>query len=255
MLRHDSMGGPMSWLRHVLVLLATAALLVAPHLLSPSVATQAHSVRAAAPSAVEVRQLIQGVVVDQFGRPVDDVDVFAARPGGERVATAKTYASAWADGPQHGYFYLPLDQAGRGTYVLTISKDGYRTVELGRHEISRRHQKISLGEVEIEKVLPSTTTSASLARSAVTTKDRGAVVVAVATKATKRPGGVVEVREGETVVGTATLKPGNQGAVAVTLAKLGKGGHVLRAYYLGTQDLAPSSSKRPVTLVVTKSRK
>ena len=42
---------------------------------------------------------------------------------------------------------------------------------------------------------------------------------------------------------------------AVTLAKLGKGGHVLRAYFLGSDDLAPSSSKQSVTLVVSKPRR
>ena len=34
-----------------------------------------------------------------------------------------------------------------------------------------------------------------------------------------------------------------------------KGGHVLRAYFLGSEDLAASSSKRPVTLVIGKPKK
>ena len=87
------------------------------------------------------------------------------------------------------------------------------------------------------------------------TKARGAVVVTVATKATKNPAGAVEVREGSKVVGEASLKANNRGSVTVVLDKLGKGGHVLKAYFLGSDTLAPSASKQPITLVVVKSRK
>jgi hypothetical protein len=244
----------MTWLRNLAALAAGAALLLTPHLLSPSAATS-HSATsvAVAPARAATEPLVQGVVTDQFGNFVDGVTVRATRSGGAAAASAETYASVWADGPQHGYFYLEVGRTG--TYTLTLAKNGYETVEYDEVMVTRRGQKLSLGEIQIEKVLASTSTNAMLTRRAVATRDRASLVVAVTTKATQKPTGEVEVREGNKVVGSVVLKPGHRGNATVTLTKLGKGGHVLRAYFLGSEDLAPSSSKRPVTLVIGKSKK
>lgn len=236
----------MSWLRNVLALFATAALLFAPHLLPASIATQSTSYPVA--TAKVAKPLVQGVVVDQFGRYVDGVQVRVTLPNGKPVAAAESYASEWEDGPQHGYFFA---ETGRGTFTVTLSKSGYETVEYDDIEVTRRGQRVSLGEIQIDKVLAATSTTAALARQG----NRAAVVVAVTTKATNKPTGVVEIREKNKVVGSASLKAGNRGTLLVSLGKLGKGGHVLRAYFLGSTDLAPSSSKRPVTLVVGKPKK
>lgn len=241
----------MSWPRATAALFTAAALLITPQVL-PASAAPSHSVRAAAPSAVSPVPLIQGVVADQFGENVDGVTVRATK-GATTVASAETYASKWASGPQHGYFYLEVGKPG--TYTVTLSKKGYETVKYTGIEVTGRKQRLSLGEIGIEKSPEPTTTSAALVSRNVSTKARGAVVVTVASKATKTPTGAVEVREGNKVVGSAELKSGNKGTVTVTLGKLGKGGHVLKAYFLGSKSLLPSVSKQPITLMVVKSRK
>jgi len=243
----------MSWFRPFVAFAAGVTLLVTPHIPPASAATNAGSVRAVAAAELAPAPLIQGVVTDQFGRYVDDVKVQATRADGTRAATSLSYASARADGPQHGYFFLEVGRVGR--YTVTLSKDGYESVRYDDVQVVRRNQKLALGEIEIEKVLAATSTNATLTERATPSNERATVVVAVTTKATPKPTGVAEIREGRNVVGTAVLKAGNRGTVTVTLMKLGKGAHVLRAYFLGSQDLAASSSKRPVTLVIVKPRK
>lgn len=229
-------------------LLTAGAILVGAH----SLAAEAASVPddAVAPSRAVVKPLIQGVVVDQDGRPVDGVKVQALREDGTPQSSAETYASDREDGPQHGYFFVEVAQ---GPFRVTLSKDGYRTVEYDAGTITRPRQRLSLGEIEITKLAASTTT-ASLARDTVTTKDRGAVRVTVASKATGRPTGDVEVREGRTVVGTATLTRSGKGSVTVTLDRLAKGNHTLRAHFLGTDALRASISGELTLHVVRKKR-
>lgn len=242
----------MSWPRVTAALFTGAALLLAPQVLPASASTTHTAVHAAKPTKPSPAPLIQGVVADQFGDHVDDVTVRATK-GATAVASAVTYASAWASGPQHGYFFLEVGKPG--TYTVTLSKKGYETVTYTRIQVTGSKQRVSLGQIEIEKSPEPTTTSAALVSRNVTTKGRGAVVVTVATKATKSPLGTVEVREGSKVVGAAQLRAGNRGTVTVALGKLGKGGHVLKAYFLGSDSLAPSAAKQPITLVVVKSRK
>ncbi|GAA4362496.1 carboxypeptidase-like regulatory domain-containing protein [Nocardioides caricicola] len=241
----------MSWLRTTAALLTGAVLLV-PQVL-PASASTTHSALPAAPAAkVSPVPLVQGVVADQFGNFVDGVMVRATK-GGTAVASAETYASKRASGPQHGYFFLEVGKPG--TYTVTLSKKGYETVTFSGIEVKRPRQKVSLGAIEIEKTPEPTTTSAALVSRSVTTKARGAVVVKVAAKATKSPVGEVEIREGDKVVGSADLRASGRGTVTVVLGKLGKGGHVLKAHFLGSDTLAPSASKQAITLVVVKARK
>ena len=111
----------MSRRRTVAVLVAAAAaFLVAPHALPAQAAT--HHDRAAAPAPATAHPLIQGVVVDQNGKPVDDVSVEAVKPDGTVQASALTYASNRPGGPQHGYFYLEVT---KGTYTLALSRSEY----------------------------------------------------------------------------------------------------------------------------------
>lgn len=241
----------MSWLRSTAALAVGAALVLTPQVLPASASTKDTAVAVAKPSRPSPAPLVQGVVADQFGNFVDGVMVKATK-GATAVASAETYASAWASGPQHGYFYLEVGKPG--TYTITLAKKGYETVKYTGIEVARPKQKVSLGEIEIEKSPEPTTTSAALVSRNVSTKARGAVVVTVASKATKTPAGSVEVREGNKVVGSGEIKAANKGVVTVALGKLGKGGHVLKAYFLGSDTLEASASK-PITLMVIKSRK
>lgn len=225
---------------------ALAALVVAPQALPASASTGAS---AAAPVQRAGGALIQGVVTDQFGRPVDDVQVQATKADGTPAASALTYASDREDGPQHGYFFLEVT---KGSYTLTLSKNGYRDA-VYEAQVTKRGQHVSLGEIEIRRLLADTKTSASLEDGTVTTRQNGEVDVTVTSRATGKPTGDVEVREGRHVVGEGQLRSRDKGHVSIELDKLGKGQHELKAYYLGSSTLKESSSKS-VTLTVKKSK-
>ena len=194
--------------------------------------------------------LIQGVVVDQFGAYVDDVKVQAIKGDGTPAASALTYASKRKDGPQHGYFFL---EVGRGTYTLKLTREGYKPLVLDDVRVEKARQKVSLGETEIKKDLLASRTDAALAQKKVTTKQTGVVTVTVSAKGVK-PTGDVEIREGRDVVGGGQLKAGNGGRLTITLDRLPKGAHDLKAVYLGSRSVKGSSSQT-ITLTVVKARR
>ncbi|HYF72477.1 MAG TPA: Ig-like domain repeat protein [Nocardioides sp.] len=222
-----------------------AALLVAPQVLPASAAPQAGV--AVAPARAG-QALIQGVVVDQFGTPVDGVEVQATKADGTPTASALTYASDREDGPQHGYFFLEVT---RGTYTVTFTRSGYKTLVLDDLQVAKG-RKLSLGETEIEKKLIESKTSAALAQKKITTKQNGVVTVTVSANGVK-PTGDVEIREGREVVGTGRLKTGDKGVITIGLDRLPKGAHDLKAVYVGSRSVKASSSPT-VTLTVTKAR-
>lgn len=233
-------------------LAAAGAVLAAPHLLPANAAPAPDPVRAVV-AATHRPPLIEGVVTDQLGREVDDVSVEATRGhAATPSASALTYASDQEGGPQHGYFFLEVGK--KGSYTVTLSKRGYRTETYGPIRIRRLGQTVDLGEVEIVR-LYSTTTSASLERRVVTTRQHGIVDVRVRTSATKRPTGVVVVREGRHVIGRDAVRRGDRGAVTVALPRLPMGNHVLRAYFLGNDDGLRPSSSPGLTLVEKKGRR
>lgn len=196
--------------------------------------------------AAPIRPLIQGVVVDQGGRYVDDVQVLAVRPDGTVAASALTYASARPDGPQHGYFFLAVGR--RGNYTVTVAKQGYRDADLGSHHVTRRGV-VSLGEVTLEKVREPSTTRLSLADSSVRPDQRAEVSVEVDTAATASPTGPVTLYIDGRKHATMTLRGSHRGALDVTLPKLGRGDHVVKATWGGSLYVEGSSS-RSVTLRV-----
>ncbi|HEU5037552.1 MAG TPA: Ig-like domain repeat protein [Nocardioides sp.] len=239
----------MSRRRIAAALAACGVLLVVPHAL-PAQAAAPHAHRADAPARAEVHPLIQGVVVDQAGNPVDDVQVQATKGDGTQQASALTYASERADGPQHGYFFLEVT---KGTYTLTLSKQGYKTVQYDAGVITKPRQKISMGEIVIKKAAAATTTKGSLKKATVNTKQRGQATVTVTSKGAK-PVGDVEVREGKRVVGEGTLRKSDGGSVTIMLDKLPKGAHDLKAYFLGGSAFKASASTS-FTLTVVKARR
>ncbi|GAW48784.1 uncharacterized protein (Precursor) [Nocardioides sp. PD653] len=223
-------------------LIAVAA--IAPQAL-PASAAPASGHATSAPRAGSA--LIQGVVVDQFGTYLDDVQVQATKADGTPSASALTYASDREDGPQHGYFFLEVT---RGTYTLTVTRDGYTTLVLDDIEVAKARQKVSLGEIEIQKKLADTRTKGALEDSSITTKQNGVVDVEVSSKATSKPTGTVEVREGREVLGEGTLRTKNRGELTIGIDKLDKGIHHLKVYYLGSSTLKASSSDNLTLKVV-----
>lgn len=231
-------------------IVAAAAALLAAALIAPQALPAAASPASRVATAERAGQaLIQGVIVDQAGRYVDDVEVQATKDDGTPAASALTYASDREDGPQHGYFFLEVT---RGTYTLTLSRDGYQTVEYGPYQVTKRRQRVSLGEIEIEKKLAESKTEAALVKRTITTKQNGQVALTVSAKGFK-PTGDVEVRDGRSVVGEGRLKAKDKGQVTIVLDRLPRGAHGLKAYYLGSTDLKASTS-RSFTLTVTRAR-
>lgn len=237
----------MSRRRIAAVLASLGALLIAPHALPAQAAGSPD--RAAAPSRVAAKPQILGVVHDQAGNLVDDVAVQATKGDGQIVASAITYEFDGDGGPQHGFFRLEVT---KGTYTLTLSKEGYQTVEYDAGAIADRHQRLDVGELVVKKVAAATDTKASLGEATISTRQHGAVAVTVSSKGAK-PLGDVEIREGRHVVGDATLRKSDGGSVTIELDKLPKGEHELKAYFLGTASFKASTS-RALTLTVVKAK-
>ncbi len=230
------------------------ALALAP-MMQPSQAAGSFSGEASTSSlarlAVGTPPLIQGLVVDQTGHFLNNVDVAAVRASGVVAASSLTYASTRADGPQNGYFYLEVGK--KGTYTLTLSRTGYVTRTLPAVEIVRLRQKLALGEITLTRKLADSKVAAKLPDTQITTNDKGKVDVTVSSAATRKPTGAVEIREGKAVLGSGRLAAGDKGHLKVTLKKLARGSHDLKAYFLGSSSLKKSYSQA-VTLTVKKPR-
>lgn len=201
----------------------------------------------AASAQAGVRPRIQGVVVDQGGRHVDDVQVRALNRHGDPVASALTYASAREDGPQHGYFYLAVGGAGR--YDVVLSKPGYRSADLGEQVVGRRGV-VSLGEVVLEKKLAPSTTRVSLDDRTLTTGQRATANVRVRTDETSRPVGEVSLRVDGDEVRSVDLVGSDRGSLDVRLPRLARGEHKVKAVWTSTSVYVRGSTSEPVTVVV-----
>ena len=194
------------------------------------------------------RAWIQGVVKDQFGDPVGNVEVRATSANGG--GSAITYEEPGIAGSTG--FYRIYDLAP-GTYTLSFTASAPKivptttTVRVGKRDIGK-------ASVTVTRVLAATDVTGSLKKKTVTTKQSGAVEVTLKTAATKSPTGRIEVREGSAVVGRGSLVVGNAGRLTISLDRLAKGAHVLKVHYLGSTSLRGSTSK-PLTLVVTKARR
>lgn len=196
--------------------------------------------------------LIQGVVVDDLGRPVDDVRVEAVNARGTVKAADLTYANQAPDGPQHGYFWVA---PGAGTYDLVLSKDGYEEVVLEDVEqLAKR--RTSLGQVELPRVPLRSHTEAEAVDASLTTRQAAAVEVEVEVRKV-RPVGEVVVSDGR-VVATARLQASDKGRVVVRLGTLSRGTHSFSVTYLGSDGdplVEGSKAKRKVTFAVSKPTK
>jgi hypothetical protein len=201
----------------------------------------------AAPAEAAVRPRIQGVVLDQGGRYVDDVTVVAERPDGSVAASALTYASDREDGPQHGYFYLAVGEAG--TYTVSLSKPGYRASEVGSFAVGPRGV-VSLGELVLQKRLVPTTTRLGLDDRTLTTEQRATATVRVTTDATSRPAGEVAVAVDGDVVRRVDLAGSDRGRLDVRLPRLARGSHTVRATFTPDSPYLRDSTSEGVGVTV-----
>jgi hypothetical protein len=195
------------------------------------------------------RSWIEGVVEDQLGHPVGNVEVEATSADDE--GSSITYEQPGIAGST-GFFRIY--DLTPGTYTLRFTsaapkiKPATTTVTVGKREIGQADMTVT----RVPVVTP-TKTSAALQHKTVKTSQKGVVDVVVTTTATTKPVGTVEIREGRSLVGSGKLKTGSKGKITIVLEKLGKGSHVLKATFTGPSTLKTSSSGT-FTLVVKKPR-
>lgn len=199
------------------------------------------SAQVAAPPAV-ARPLpgarIQGVITNDRGRAMDDVDVVAINEAGIVVAAAYTYSSTSRSGPQHGYYNLVVK---RGVYTVVAEADGYQRATV-RDVVVPRRTVITLPTIELEKLQAPSKLRAEADDSSITTRERAQIEVRVTTPFTRKPLGTLLVKEGRETVAVVRLRSSNRGEVEIDLGTLDRGVHQFRVTYSGTPDIKPASA-------------
>jgi hypothetical protein len=193
------------------------------------------------------QRLIQGVAVDGAGKGIDNVAVQALDAStGKPVATALTYASARATGPQHGYFYLWVD---RGVYDVVLVKRGYDASFL--QDVNVTGKRVSLGELRLDLRDWPTSTVAEVLEPVVSPRESVKVSVAVDSKRAKVTGGRLVVLDGKKVLASQRLTKADRGVATLDLGRLPRGTHKLSVEYRGVDGLK-SSQARTLKVVVAK---
>ncbi|MCM3514991.1 Ig-like domain-containing protein [Nocardioides sp. P86] len=217
--------------------LVAAATLAATAMLAPGTTATASSLGVAPRVAGTGGAMVQGAVVDQRGRHVDDVEVRAVDlTTGDVVASDLSYASPDND-IEHGYFALRVRS---GSYEVTFSKPGYdtETVVVDR----ARREKAGIGEVELTKRPVASDTDARAPRR-VELGDKVRVSVRVSAAGDPAtPSGSVVLTAGRRVVERGQLR--DNGTVVLDLGRLGRGDYTFVASYAGNDLLKGSSSAR-----------
>ncbi|MBF4162630.1 carboxypeptidase-like regulatory domain-containing protein [Nocardioides acrostichi] len=207
---------------------------------------------------------ISGVVVDDLGRPVDDVLVeakaidwsdYTLRTWG----SAFTYANQNLDGPQHGYFHVEIKDPDTGKnrlglYDLRISKDGYDTAVVEDVRLKAK-TRTKLGDIVLERLKAKTRTTATAVDKSLVKGQQAKLKVAV--KGAQNPGGDLIV-QGIGKKRTVTLKPGMHGKALINFGRLKKTGtYTARVVYTGSEGdpRTKGSQAKPVTFKVTKPTK
>lgn len=204
-----------------------------------------------------VARLITGVVTDTAGRPIDDVLVRAVDARGVTRASALTYASAFASGPQHGFFFLEVPP---GAYTVRITHLGHLPTRLSDVVVAAGADT-RLGAVEMRRRPAVSRTTLAAARTTVPVGSpvrlRAEVLVvrrAAGVPGTPVPRGWVQVTEGRRVLATVRLRPGaGTSRVDVVIRDLRSGRHALVARYAGSESVAASVS-RPLVVRVPRGR-
>lgn len=182
-------------------------------------------------------KIIRGLVADQSGRLVDDVQVEAIDADGVVAASALTYASEKVDGVQHGFYGLHV---AAGTYTLRFSKPGFRTQTVTDAVTTGRRQVARAAEVALAVVRAPSTTDARLADTTIRPTQRGKVLVTVKGKASSIVG-EIEVLSGRRVVGSGALRKRDHGKTTIDLKRFDRGSHRLTVAFAGSTLLKPSA--------------
>jgi Bacterial Ig-like domain (group 3) len=207
----------------------------------------------AAPRPPVGKAWLVGVVTDQAGHPLNDVNVEAWSADGtaKRVASSLTYESIRNDG-QNGFFLLEVPI--HAEYLVVVSgntDDAFRTFRYrdGEPVTAGLRRERSLGTLEIARTaLQPSATTARLKPTTVKAGKAGAITVAVTcTNVDPVLGKVTAVVAGKKVTGT--LDEGDDGRITLTLPKLKKPGrYTVEASYLGDSYVKKSTTKLTLTV-------
>ncbi len=251
------------------VALAVAgALLVTPQVLPASASTSADSaatVQALAPTEPPAGMAwIEGIITDQAGHPLDNVNVEAWQvdDGTERqlVASNLTYAGVPDDG-RHGHGVFRLEVPIHHKYEIVFSTDqgaedddafrldtyvapnGNDTIRVGKSKVRK------LGASEIARIKAQRSTiQAKLLPTTVKVGKAGKVLVAIACKYVAPVTGKVTVAVGGKKV-AKVLREGDLGAATLTMPKLKKPGtYDVEVWFLGTDTVKKSTKKLTLTV-------
>jgi hypothetical protein len=226
--------------------LAAAALVVSG---APSGSAHPTSAKLTMPNC---HNTIHGVVVDQGGKKVDDVNVEAFNAkGGDPQASALTYANPDND-VKHGYFDLCV---GRGTYTVKLSKDGYKTrngIDAGYLVWYGVHNSY-LGELKLKKNMEDSTAKVTLSKDSIKVGDDAKGTVKITT------GGAVPTGKWQILVDgdkedSGKLKESDNGKFSFSVSGLSRGTHKIQASYDGDVYVNGSDSKKVAIDVVKKKR-
>ena len=227
--------------------LATAALVV-----SGAPSGLAHSTTSAKLTMPNCHNTIHGVVVDQGGKKVDDVNVeaFNAKDDGP-VASALSYASPDNE-VKHGYFDLCV---GRGTYTVKLSKAGYKTrngIDAGYLVWYGVHNRY-LGELKLKKNMEDSTAKLTLSKDTIKVGDTAKGTVKITTDGAI-PTGKWQILVDGDKEDSGKLKDDDNGKFSFSVDGLSKGTHKVQASYDGDVYVNGSDSKK-VSLDVVKKKK
>ena len=244
--------------RSPLALLAAAALTAA---LVPALGPGAGPVAAAPPDGSAARPFVapaappqgrawlEGLVVDQAGRPLDNVvvqafDAFDDDPDAAPVATWITYADP-ADGPAHGFYRLYVPQGSDAVYDIRFSsaegtRDPYRTRSLdGAHLVGggkRRGGVVhELGTTVMTLERKADATVSLTPSRDVTRHDRaGRLSVSVSSPDVDPVTGKLLLTVDGRTKGQQVLTPRSDGRAVFALPELKAGRHTLAVRYAGS---------------------
>ncbi len=204
------------------------------------------------------RAWIQGVVIDQAGRPLDGIQVSATstvHPEDGPVASWLTYAAP-ADGPQHGFFRLYVPRGKAATYDIDFSSptdaaDPYRArslpdaVDVGRG--SRTGLIVKTGPV-VMRLQRQAAARVSLDPSRNVTRPGSDATLAteVVSREVDPVTGRLQLEVDGRERGVRTLTAQSHGRAVFALPDLRPGRHTLAVSYAGSRDVRAARSTTTV---------
>lgn len=250
--------------RRIAAALATCGvLLAAPHALPAQAAVPASggasALAAARPPAGKA--WLTGIITDQAGHTLNDVNVEAWRVDGDQpelVASSRTYESTRKDG-QNGFFNLEVPIHASYQVLISVDQgqeddDAFRmqtyVAPNGNDELKvglRKERDLGTTEIARQAAQPSRTKARVSPAKVKAGKKAKVTVTVTCTNVDPVTGKVVAVVGHKKVSGT--LKATSHGRVTLTLPKLKKPGkYTVKATYLGNDVVKKSSAKVKLTV-------